>query len=82
MCEQEVGSKVPLLPSFGLWDLSCGSLKASSTCSGLALAVLVLKVLVCAKKEPLLFRDCDGAFSEKQVSWKSLQQKVLYLDSL
>ena len=72
MCEQEVGSKVPLLPSFGLWDLSGGSLKASSTCSGLALAVLVLKVLVCAK-EPLLFRDCAGAFSEKQVSWKSLQ---------
>ena len=47
VCEQEVGSKVPLLPSFGLWDLSGGSLKASSTCSGLALAVLVLKVLVC-----------------------------------
>ena len=82
MCEQEVGSKVPLLPSFGLWDLSGGSLKASSTCSGLALAVLVLKVWVCSKKEPLLFRGCDGAFSEEQVSWKSLQQKVLYLDSL
>ena len=47
VCEQEVGSKVDSLPSFGLWALSGGSLKASSTCSGLALAVLVLKVLVC-----------------------------------
>ena len=65
VCEQEVGSKVDSLPSFGLWALSGGSLKASSMCSGLALAVLVLKVLVCAKKEPLLFRGCDGAFSDE-----------------
>ena len=73
VCEQEVGSKVPSLPSFGLWAVSPGSLKASSMCSGLAFAALVLKVLVCAKMEPFLFRGCDGAFSEEQVSWKSLQ---------
>ena len=69
VCEQEVGSKVDSLPIFGLWAASGGSLEfASSTCSGLVLAAHVLNVLACSNKEPLLFRNCGGAFSEVQAT--------------